>query len=162
MCGTEGIIDIEVCQRSQLLGEALLVFGLLFSEADVFQQDNVAVLHSGRQGFGIFADHIFVASELHLLTQQLGQSCSDRSQREFFFIFTLRSAQVGAEDDLCLMAGQILDGWQRSNDALVVGDDAVLERHIEIAAYQNAFAGYLNIFDGFLVQRIHFDDLPFC
>ena len=59
---------------------------------------------------------------------------------------------MGAEDDLCLMASQILDGWQRSNDALVVGDDAVLERYIEIAAYQNAFAGYLNIFDGFPLQ----------
>ena len=155
MCGTKCIVDIDVSQTGKLLREGLFVFGFFFSEADIFQQDDIARMHCEGQCLCIFADHFLVLRQLDRLTEQLAQSGSDRSQREFFLVFTLRSAQVGAEDDLCLMVDQVLDGWQSSHDALVVGNHAVLERNVKVAAHQHTFAGYINIFDCLFVQRIH-------
>ena len=155
MRGAEGVVDVDLSQRSQLFGEGFLVFGFLFSEADVFQQDDVARLHGGCHRLGVFADNFLVRCQLDLFVQQLGEAGGYRSQRELLLILTLRASQVGAEDDLGLMVDQVLDGRQRSDDALVVGDDAILERDVKVAADQHPFAGDVDIFDGFFIQRIH-------
>ena len=63
----------------------------------------------------------------------------------------VRLAHVGAENDLCAVVQQILDGRQSRHDALVARDLAVLQRDIEVAADENFLALDFNIFNGLLV-----------
>ena len=153
--GTKCVVYINISQGSQFLGEVFFVLGFFFSETNVFQQDNLTICHRGNQSFCVFADNVFIFCKFYILTQQFGQSCSNWSQREFFFIFALRSAQMGAEDYFCIVGNQVLNGRQCSNNSFVVCDYAVFERNVKIAADKDAFAGYLDIFDCFFIQRVH-------
>src|SRR5271157_2270884 len=54
----------------------------------------------------------------------------------------------------CALIENILNGRQRSLDSFIVCDFAILHRHIEIHAHQNAFTLDVNIFYSFLVHGI--------
>ena len=45
VCGAEGIVDVEVAQLCQLLGEAVIIFFFARVKADVFQEAHIARLH---------------------------------------------------------------------------------------------------------------------
>ena len=72
----------------------------------------------------------------------------------------VRPAHMGAEDHLRAVVGKILYGGQSPDDALGVGDSAVLHGDVEIAAYQYALAGNVDVFNGLLVQIVHFQCTP--
>ena len=71
----------------------------------------------------------------------------------------VRATHVGAEDDLCVVVYEILNGGQRTDDALCVRDDTVLHRDVEIAADKNVLTGNVDVFYGFLVEVVHFRTL---
>ena len=56
-----------------------------------------------------------------------------------------------AEDDLRVVLDEILYRRESADDALVVGDDAVLQRDVEVAADKTSLAGYFDILNRFLV-----------
>ena len=62
---------------------------------------------------------------------------------------------MGAEDQLCAVVKQIVDGRKRSNDALVARDDAVFHFDIEVAAHKYFFAFDVNVFDCLFVEYVH-------
>ena len=54
------------------------------------------------------------------------------------------------QDDLCAIIEQLLDGGQSCVDAVLVGDDAVLHRDVEVAADQNLLAAVILVVDRLL------------
>ena len=74
-------------------------------------------------------------------------------QLEFLVQHVVGFAHVGAENDHGAVCLEVPDGRQSLHDTLVGGDDTVLHRHVEVTANQYLFAGYVDVFDGFLVVR---------
>ena len=54
-----------------------------------------------------------------------------------------------------MVIDQILNGGQCGDNAVFIGDDARLERHIEVTAHENALARDIEIFYTFFAQITH-------
>ncbi len=147
----ECVRHVDVRHRGQFLGEVGVVFLLFLVETQVLQQHDLPGLQRRRLGLGVGADHI--GRHNHILAQQLGQPVSHDLQREALFPLPLGPAQVGAGNDRSAVAQQVLDGGQGGHNALVIGDHAglLVQGHVKIAAEQDFFAVYSNVFYGFLV-----------
>ena len=89
---TEAVIDIQVCQRSQLFGKFHVVLFLFLMETQVFQQQDVARLQLACSSLRSLA--YAVRSEQNLFAQQLAQMLSYRSQRQFRFNLSFRTAEM--------------------------------------------------------------------
>ena len=149
-CAVPNASLTKISARSQLLGERGIVLLLFLVEADVLEQNGLAGLNGGGQRLGVGADDVL--GQLDLLTQQLAQALRNRRQRVLHLELALRTAQMGAQDHGGVLAQQILDGLQRSDDALVVGDAAgFVLRHVKIAAYDDLLAGDVDVFNALLV-----------
>ena len=155
VCSAECVVHKQVCQRSQLLGEVLLVLGLLCTVTHILQQHHLAVLQVGSHLLSIVTDYILVLSQRHIHAQVLAQALGHGSQAELRLILALGSAQVGAQNHLGALLHQVLNGGQCSHNTLVIGDLAVFQRNIKVAAYQYALAFNIQIFNGFFVQCVH-------
>ena len=151
MGSAEGVIDIELCQGSQFLGKFGVVLFLSGVEPHIFQQHDLTVLQGISQPMGIFADD--VSRERHFAAQQLRKPCCHRSQAVLGVHLTLGASQMGAEDHPSALFHQIADGGQRLGDALIVGDGAAIQRHIEVTAHQDPLSLGRNIPDALLVQH---------
>ena len=108
----ERVVDIEVAAVGELAGEALVVRRLARVEARVLEHVDA------------------------LVRQELAQPRRDRSHRVLrAVLLRLRPAEVRADADLGgVPLEQEVEGRQRGADAGVVGDVAVLERHVEVGA----------------------------
>ena len=116
------------------------------------QQHNIAVTHGGNSSLGVLADNGVVVSKGDGLAELLAQADSNGGQAELSLGAVLRLAQVAAQDDLGAIIDQLFDGRQGRVDAVVVGDDAVLHRNVEVAANQHALAGVIFIVNGLFTQ----------
>jgi len=58
---------------------------------------------------------------------------------------------VGAKDNLSAAVKKVLNGRKGADNSLIACDNAILERNVEIASYENSLACNLNIFNCFLV-----------
>ena len=154
MRGAESVVDINVRQRRQRLGEFGIVLGFFLVEADVFDNHDLARLESRRHGVGLFPDD--VGGELDLAVHQLGQAFGHRGQGAFFLGFLiLRTAQMGTEDHRRAVIHQILDGGNGFPNALIVRNDTVVERHVEVAAHQHLFSLDVDVFNGLFIEVVH-------
>ena len=150
---TERVVDIDFRQRGKRLGEIGVVLGLARLEADVLEQEQLAGLQRRGLGLRVVADD--VPGHRDRLAEQLAQAGRHRREGELGLHFALRTSEVGAEDDCRVVVKQVLDGRQGRNDALVRGDDAVLERDVEIAADEYLFAVYVDVLHRLFVVRGH-------
>ena len=149
--GPEGVVDVDVTERSELLGEVLVV-GLLFGvEAEVFEQQGLARLEVGGELKRDRADAVGgegdVLVGVHDVVEQRAQARGDGSQAHRGYFGSLGAAEVRGEDHLCLTAQRVLDGGDGLADARVVGDRAVFERHVEVDADEHTFAGEIEVAD---------------
>ncbi len=147
----EGVVDVDVAERRELLGEGWIV-GLFFGvEAQVFQQQGLAGLKLARHLLRDFADAVGregdILARLEDVIEQEAQAGDQRPQAHGFDRLALGPAEVRAEDDLGLVAQGVLDGGQRLADAGVVGDDAVLQRHVEVDANEHTLVREVEIPD---------------
>ena len=148
MAGAERIIHIAIRQGSEFLGELLDVLGFFLAEAGVLEQHHVAVLHRGNSSLRVLADDVVVIRKHDRLAQVLGETLGNGREGELGFRAVLRLAQVAAKDHLAAVRNQLLNGRQRSNDTLIVGDLAILHRNIEIAAHKHFLAGDPDVVNG--------------
>ena len=140
---TESVVYIDIRKGGKSLRECGIVLGLFCVETHVLKEHDFAVLEISGKFFCAVADNVF--SHLDILTEKLGKSCGYGSKGELGLELALRSAQMGAKDNLCVMIDKIFDSGEGGNNSLVRGDFAVLERDIEIAAYQHSLAGNVDI-----------------
>ena len=161
VCGAESIVYENICKRSKLFGEILLILCFFFSVANIFEKHNFAVFKLCSHFLCIFAYNGFILCKLNILTEIFGEPFSYGSKAEFGLIFALRSAEMRAKDNLCALCDKIFNCRKSGNNSFIVCDFAVLKRNIEIAANKNLFACHIDIFDCFFVQSIHYDYLSF-
>ena len=146
MRGRESVIDEKVAVFRNLLDEGGIVLFLALVEAGVFEQRDVAVLHRGDDGRRRVADAIIGEGDLAL--EMLLQRRQHLTQRLLLDPLALGPAEMGEQDDLCPLAGELVDRRQDAFDAGRVGDAAVLHRHIQIDAQQHAFAFDVDVVEG--------------
>jgi len=104
-------------------------------EADVFQQQDIPVGQKLSAGPRITADD--VVGQLHVLPQLLTKYRSDRRQRQFQIGFARGPSQMRRHYYFGARVGQRLQRGNRCDYATRVGDDAVVERHVQIRPNQH-------------------------
>src|SRR5262249_44676903 len=62
-------------------------------------------------------------------------------------IGSFRTAEMGEQDHLTALVGNLADGRSHALDAGHVGDFAVLDRHIEIDAHEHALAAHVSLIE---------------
>ena len=150
MCGAECVVDVNVSHVSHSLCQRSVVLGLALFKANILKQNDLARLNLSGQLLSVLAYNVLC--QLDFLAKQLAQALSDRSQRILHVYFALRTAEVRAQDYSSVVIQQVVNGLQRSTDALVVGDVAVLVlRYVKIAAGNYLLAGYVDILNALLV-----------
>ena len=142
MNNAEAVGDESVAELGVLAGQLLTLFvdlgGLTGIEADVLEQGDLALTQGG-DGLGSGgANDVGGQRDLH--AGQLGEARGNGGQREGGIDLTLGAAEVSHDDDLGTGVGEGLEGRQRRADTAVVGDDAVLERNVEVGADEDALA----------------------
>ena len=136
----EGVIDVEVAERSELLGEVGVIGLFTWVKTHVFEKEDFPVLHCGDGGLGFLTDAVF--DEVNGSIDQLAETDRDGFERVFRIRRGLGAPEVGHEDDLRPGLDEVFDRRDGRGDAGVVGDlELVVERHVEIDAHEDAFAG---------------------
>jgi len=146
----EGVVDVEVGDGGKLRCEVRIVLLLLLVEAEVLEQEDVAIRHLRDRGLHIVTDAVIHFGDRAV--HELGQPGGNRVQPKGINGFSLRPSQMRAQDDFRPMVHQVRDGGDGGTDAAIVRDLAVLQGDIEVHPAENALAAYLNIFDGLLVH----------
>ena len=148
----EGVVDVHIAQLGELLGEGRIVGLLFLVEAQVLQKQRLAGLQLTRHLFGNLAHA--VGREGHVLrlveglVEQHAQTPGHGAQTHRLHRLALGPPQVRTEDHLGLVAQRVLQRGQRLADARVVGDDAVLQRNVEVDADEHALIGKVEVADG--------------
>ena len=118
-------------------------------EAEVFQQQRLSGLELAGQLHGDFADAVGregnVFRDVEDLLQQLAQAGNQGAEAHGLDRLALGAAEVGAENDLGLVAQGVLDGGKGLADASVVGDQAVLQGDVEVHADEHTLVGQIQI-----------------
>ena len=83
MSGAERVVDVDLGQRGKLLAELRVVLFLAFVEAQVLEQQHVAIAQRDSLRLSIFAHR--VGGENDRLAQQFGQTQRRRTQAERLF-----------------------------------------------------------------------------
>jgi hypothetical protein len=69
-------------------------------------------------------------------------------------IGSLRLAKMRAKDDPSAICNKLLDGRKRRDYTCVVSDLPVLKRYVEVTAYKNLLALYIDIINLFFVKHL--------
>ncbi len=138
----EAVGDEDVCERGELAGElgALVVGlgGLAGVEAEVLEEQHLAVLERRGLGLGVVADGVLGEDDVG--AEHLAEALRDRREGVLGLGGALGAAEVGADDDAGAGVGQALDRRGRGADAAVVGDGRAVERHVEVGPDEDALA----------------------
>ena len=134
----EGVVDVDVAERRQLLGEPGVVAGLLRVEAKVLQQEHVAGPERGRRLRGRGADAVVRGRDR--AAEQLREARRHGRHAQPVDDLPLGPAEVGHEHDRAALVLQVGDRGQGGADARVVDDAAAFERHVEVDAHERALA----------------------
>src|ERR1700728_2306725 len=92
MRGCKGVVDVEVAQLCKLLGERGIVAFFAGVEADVFEQEHLAVAQLGHRIYGHLADAI--ACKADGKGAALRKRSCDRTKREPWVRFAVGAAEV--------------------------------------------------------------------
>ncbi|KAI3485128.1 hypothetical protein L1887_51565 [Cichorium endivia] len=169
----EGVVDVDVTELGEAGAELLHLGGvgldlfaglvgalalLLDVVAEVLEQEDLAALGSGDGLLGGRADT--VGQELDVLGEQLGDLGGDGLERVLGDGLAVGAAHVGHEDDcLGLLLDGVLDGGERSDDALVVGDLVAVHGDVEVDADQDLLVLEVDIGDTKLAGERHCGDV---
>ena len=137
-CATENASSTNRSpSAASFLANAVIVLFFFRMEAGVFQAQDIAVLHPGDGGFRFRADAVF--GESHRPLDDARDFGGDGLQR-ILRIKPLRPVEMRQQDHLAALVGELGDGRDDLLDAGGVGDLAVLHRHVEVDAQQDALA----------------------
>ena len=125
----------------KFLSEFFAVLGFFVAaETGVFENYDVAFCHFSNCLLSVFANNGIVLSESNLSAYKLCKSCSSGSQRELVFGTVLGLAEVRAQNNLCTVFNQLVDGGKCSGNSVVVGDLTVLKRNVKVNSDKDLFA----------------------
>ena len=150
MCRPERVVHVDVAVGGERLGEPGVVLLLLGVEAEVLQEQDLAV---AKALDGVLRAHAEgIAGHRDRLAHQLAQALGDRTEPEAVADLAIGPAEVAGQDDAGALRLQVLDRRQRRANARVVGDPAVLQRDVEVHAHEDPLARGVEVTDGELVH----------
>jgi hypothetical protein len=135
--GDEGVAELGK-RRRERRALARILRRLLRVEAEVLEQDDVAILQ--RLDGRVSLEAHRVAGEGDGRAEQLAQPHRDRRQAVAGIGCAVGTAEVRDGDDSRTGSGQLLNGAERRADATVVGDAAVIEGDVQVAADDDPLA----------------------
>ena len=134
----ERIVHVQVAQLRKAPRE-LGVIGLFPGiEAGVLAQSHAAAGHSAGEGSSSVAGGIIDESDGR--AEQRFQRTNHRLERVLGVRTALGPPEVREEDDPGALLTEVPDGGKRRAYAAVVGDQAILHRHVEVHPHQCALA----------------------
>ena len=139
--GGEGVVDVDVAELGELGDELRLVLLFRLVEAGVLEAEHVAVLHR-RDRLGGGSPMQSAAKATGRLTTSRHRR-GDRPQREGRVRLALGTAEMGHQDDLAALVGDLEDRRRDALDAGRVGDLPVFDGNVEVDAQQHALALHL-------------------
>jgi hypothetical protein len=146
----EGVVDEDVAEFGERGDEGRIVLLLAGVEAGVLQAENVAGLHLRHGVLGGIPDAVVDKFERPLDdARHLGGHQLER----IFLIASLRAAEMREQDHLGALVGDLGNRARHALDAGGIGDDAVLHRHVEVDAHQDAFALHVGMIES--AERAH-------
>src|SRR5262249_44443157 len=113
-------------------------------EPRILQAKNVARLHRRDGHFGFHTDAIFGKTDL--APDDFRDFRCDRFQR-LTWINALRSSEMREQNDLAALVSDLEDCWCRAFDACRIADFAVFHGHVQINAYEHAFALHVSLIE---------------
>ena len=140
--GRKGVIDIKVAERGEALGELAIVFLLALVIPDVLEHGDLAGLKRIDHALRVIARRSGGEADRDPRHQLLHLG-SDRTERSVRSRLALGAPEMGQNHDPTSLARNLSDGRQDAGQSGRVGNDPVLDRHVEVDADQHALA--LNI-----------------
>ena len=114
-------------------------------EAEIFEQEGLAGFQVGGHLAGDDADAVGGEGYVRIIAEDVVEHAAkvgdEGAEAHRVDGLALGAAEVRAEDDLGLVAEGVFDGGESFADAGVVGDDAVLQRDVEVDADEDALVG---------------------
>jgi hypothetical protein len=139
--GGEGVHHVDVAERGHAARERLVVLLLALDESHVLGERHLA-----RGDLDAFEP---VAHQRHRPAQQLRQPRRDRRQAERRVLLVagtgLRAPEVRHHQQSRAAIEREADRGQRGQQARVAGDAAVLHRHVQVFADQDALAAQIEL-----------------
>ena len=114
VCGAECIIDIDIAEGRQRFRKRVVVFFFTLMESKVFKEEYVARFHLCDKAFHCRADAIW--RKQNIFAHEPSQAFGHRGQAVLGVELSVRSAQVGTEDDLGAVVDGAIDGRQTSSE----------------------------------------------
>ena len=141
MGGAEGVVAVNIAEFGEGFGEVGIVLFFFLVEAEIFQEENFAILERIGGLFGGKADG--VVGEFDGLVQKLAKAIGDGFERIFRF------GQVRHEDQAAAALDDTFDRWQSLSDSTIIGDPAVFDGDVEVHAHEDPFGFDVDVGDGF-------------
>ena len=145
MRGAERVVDEDVAEFGDLLREGRIVLLFAGMEARVLQKKDIAVLQLRDGRFRDVADAI--VRERDRTPNGLRQRRRDRLQRHGRHDLALRPVEVGQHDHARALFRQLADRGRLAVDAQRVGDLAVLHRHVQVGADEDALSLHVQVIE---------------
>src|SRR4030088_1669031 len=149
--GAEGVVDVQLAKVGQLPGEVRVVFCLSRIEADVLEHHDLAVAHRLDGSLDRRTDA--VVQMAHGAADQLAEPLCQRRGSVSCLDLSVGPAEMRDQDHARASLEQVLDGRDRLPNPGIVDDPAVLDRDVEVDAYQDALARNVDVTNGGLLQR---------
>ena len=142
----EGVVHIEIAKFRQFGHEGRIVLFLALVKAGVLQQQHFTIAELCDSLRGDIADAVMGEGDGSL--EVGGEHSGDRLQRVLLVRPILWTTEVGEHHHACAPGHEIPEGRQSPIDAGGVGDDAILDGHIEVETKENPLAGYRRVIEG--------------
>ena len=132
MCRAEGVVHVDVGQGRERLREAGVVLRLLAVEAEILEQQDLAVSQAPDGSLDLGTDA--VARQLDPDLQGRGQGLRDGGEGELRVRGILGAAEVGGEDDAGPGCEEALERRKRGADAAIVADLVAFQGDVQVGA----------------------------
>jgi len=134
----ERVVDVDLGEGGELAAERRVVPLFAGVKSQVLEDEDTARLQGGDGLFRLGA--YAVGREGDGSAEARLQHARHRGQRVLRILRALRLAEVRREDEAGAALPGEVEGGERLDDARVVPHDAVLERHVEVHAHEDALA----------------------
>src|SRR6267143_1693268 len=153
MRGAKRITDEKaVTESRELFRKGLVVLFLLGMEADVFEQEDIAVGECFALRLRNGPDT--VRGKPNRPADEFLELLGYLHERVFRIWAALGAAQMRSEHQSAALLNREAERGDRFANAGVVGDHAVFERNVEVHADEDAFSAKIEIVDGQLVHSL--------
>ena len=138
------IVDVEIGERRESIGEGGIVRLLARVEAQVLQQRDIAGRKRSHGGLSPIADAI--GDEAHReATECLRKRFGKRAERHGRHGLALGPAEVRGDDDPRAALCEFAQGWRHPVDPSGIAHRAFAHRHIQVHPNEDALTGDLDI-----------------